>query len=307
MQDLPLPPLPAIRAFEAAARHGNFTAAADELGLTQAAVSYQIRQLEDRVGMPLFHRRPRGVELTTEGRNLARRASEALDLLRSAFAEARRAGQGTLTLSVLPTFAMTVLAPRLGRFQVSHPEIALRVDVDNRPVDLVAGEASVGIRSGSGRWPGLVSHLIFRPGFTPCISPGFVARYGMPAAPSDMLSLPRVDPDDEDWDVWFEACGLAPPSRAQGGQASLQLQVLTVQLARKGEGAALLSPLFFRDLLASGELIQPFDTFLASSHSLYLVYPEHKRKNPAVRAFRDWFLADMDAFAPPGMSGRLDP
>lgn len=306
MSDLPLPPLPAVRAFEAAARHGNFTAASEELGLTQAAVSYQIKQLEDRVGVPLFLRRARGVELTAEGAALARRASDALEILRGAFADARRAGQGTLTLSALPTFAMTVLAPRLGRFQISHPDIALRVDVDNRPVDLVAGEATVAIRSGLGRWPGVVSHFLFRPGFTPLVSPEFVERHGMPRTPSDMLSLPLVDPDDEDWAVWFEASGVTPPLRRQGRPAMLQAQILTVQLARRGEGAALLSPLFFRDLLQSGELIQPFDTYLASSHSLYLAYAEHKRNNAAVRAFRDWFLADMEDFARPGTPGRLD-
>jgi LysR family glycine cleavage system transcriptional activator len=306
MPDLPLPPLSAVRAFEAAARHRNFTAAGAELGLTQAAVSYQIRQLEDRIGAPLFLRRARGVDLTTEGAELARRAGEALDILRAAFADARGAGTGTLTLSTLPTFAMTVLATRLGSFQIGHPDVALRVDVDDRMVDLLAGEAMIAIRSGLGHWPGLVSHFLFRPGFTPFVSPAFVARYGLPRTPADMLSLPLVDPDDEDWGVWFEACGVATPAPRQGRQATLRSQVLTVQVARRGDGAALLSPLFFRDLLASGELIQPFDTYLATSHSLYLVYAEHRRNNPNIRAFRDWFLADMEEFAPTGTHGRLD-
>lgn len=306
MPDLPLPPLPAIRAFEAAARHGNFTAAGDELGLTQAAVSYQVKQLEDRIGVPLFLRRARGVELTPEGADLARRAGEALDLLRSAFAEARKASQGTLTLSALPVFAMTVLAPRLGRFQISHPDVSLRVDVDNRAVDLVKGEATVGIRSGLGVWPGLVAHFLFRPGLTPFISPAFVERHGMPRSPADLLTLPRIDADFPEWANWFDSCGLPPPPRAAGLQPVLQSQLLTVQLARQGAGAALLSPLYFRDLLDSGDLIQPFGDHLANSHSVYLVHAEHKRNNPAVRAFRDWLLADIQEFAPPGTPGRLE-
>lgn len=306
MPELPLPPLPAIRAFEAAARHGNFTAAGDELGLTQAAVSYQIKQLEDRVGIPLFLRRARGVELTPEGTDLARRAGEALDLLRSAFAEARKASQGTLLLSALPVFAMTVLAPRLGRFQIGHPDVSLRVDVDNRAVDLVKGEATVGIRSGLGVWPGLVAHFLFRPGLTPVISPAFVERHGLPQSPADLLALPRIDPDFTEWANWFETCGLKAPPPATQLQPVLQSQLLTVQLARQGEGAALLSPLYFRDLFESGDLLQPFGGQLANAHSVYLVYAEHKRNNPAVRAFRDWLLADMMEFAPPGTPGRLD-
>lgn len=306
MSDLPLPPLPAIRAFEAAARHGNFTAAGEELGLTQAAVSYQIKQLEDRIGAPLFLRRARGVELTPEGADLARRAGEALDLLRSAFAEARKANQGTLTLSALPVFAAAVLAPRLGRFQISHPDVSLRVEVDNRAVDLVKGEATVGIRSGLGVWPGLVAHFLFRPGMTPFISGAYVERYGLPRTPADLLSAPRIDPDFPVWTHWFEACGLPAPPPSEVRQSVLQSQLLTVQLARQGEGAALLSPLYFRDLIESGDLIQPFGERMVNNHSVYFVYPEHKRSNPAVRAFRDWLLADVLEFAPPGTPGRLE-
>jgi LysR family transcriptional regulator, glycine cleavage system transcriptional activator len=295
--ELPLPPLPAIRAFEAAARHGNFTAAGVELGLTQAAVSYQIKQLEDRVGVPLFQRRARGVVLTEEGAALAHRAGEALDMLRSAFAEARRAGQGTLVLSALPTFAMTILAPRLGRFQITHPDVALRVDVDNRIVDLVAGQATVAIRSGPGEWPGIVAHRLFRPHYTVFVSPPFVERHGLPQTPEAMLDLPRIDPGDEAWGRWFEAGGITPPALPPGRQVTLQSQVLMLPVARSGEGAALLSPVFFRDHIDNGDLIQPFDISVPDRHALYLVYAEHKRNNPAVRAFRDWFLADIAAVA----------
>lgn len=119
----PLPPLPAVRVFEAAARHGSFTRAGEELGMTQAAVSYQIRLLEDRVGLPLFRRGARGVALTADGARLAERAGEALEILRQAFAEIRREGDETLVISALATFAAHLLAPRLGHFQIAHPEV----------------------------------------------------------------------------------------------------------------------------------------------------------------------------------------
>lgn len=185
---LSLPPLTAIRAFEAAARHRSFTAAGAELGMTQAAVSYQIKVLEDRVGQPLFHRKARGVDLTPEGARLAERAGEALDTLRSAFAEARLANDETLVISVLPTFAAQILAPRLGAFQIAHPEITTRVSVEERSVDLLAGEATVAIRAGLGRWPGLAAHYIMPGDFAPMVSPAFIARHGRPTQPSDLLS-----------------------------------------------------------------------------------------------------------------------
>ncbi len=298
--DQPLPPLPAIRAFEAAARHLSFTLAATELGLTQAAVSYQIKQLEDRVGLPLFARHGRGVSLTGEGARLAARAGEALDLLRQAFAEARRDSREALVISALPTFATRFLAARLGRFQISHPDVMTRVEVDFRAVDLIAGEATVAIRSGGGRWPGLEARLLMQPSYTPVISPAFIARHGRPERPEDLLSLPLCDPDDSGWDEWFALAGL---KRGTGGARSrgpglAGTQLLTAEAALAGNGASLLCPVFFPDLVARGDLILPFDLYMPDPACIYLVYPEKRRNSPAIRAFRDWLLAEMREFLP---------
>lgn len=293
MTPAPLPPLAAIRAFEAAARHGSFTAAASELGMTQAAVSYQIKVLEDRVGLPLFRRKARGVELTAGGKRLADRTGEALEILREAFAEVRHASDDTLVISVLATFAAHILAPRLGHFQIAHPQVTTRVEVDHRLADLQTGEAAIAIRAGSGTWPGLQAHFLFHSEYAPMISPALIDRYGPPRTPADLLDLPLIDAEDEAWAGWFEAAGLTPPRPLTGGYSLLGTQLLTAQAALTGQGVCLLNPIYFRDMLARGDLIQPFDIIWRDRISNYLVYPERRRNAPAIRAFRDWMLAEV--------------
>ena len=246
----PLPPLAAIRAFEAAARHGSFTAAGAELGMTQAAVSYQIRLLEERVGAPLFRRRARGVVLTAEGQRLAEPAGEAMAILREAFAEVRRDAGETLVISVLATFATHVLAVGLGRFQIAHPAITTRVEIDHRMVDLLAGEATVAIRSGQGVWPGLRADHLMRATYTPMVSRAFLERHGPLRRPEDLLTVPRLDADDPDWALWFRAAGVEPPPAAARPASSLGIQALDAQAVMAGHGAGILTPVYFRDALA---------------------------------------------------------
>lgn len=290
---LPLPPLAAIRVFEAAARHLSFTSAGEELGMTQAAVSYQIKVLEDRVGLPLFRRRARGVALTPDGARLAERAGEALEILRQSFAEARKERDETLVISVLPTFGAHFLASRLGRFQIANPQVTTRVEVDHRLADLQAGEATVAIRTGRGVWPGLTTHFLMHADYAPMISPAFIARYGRPTEPADLLDLPLIDATDEGWDGWFVAAGVRAPQDRRAGRSFLGAQILTVQAAMAGQGVCLLSPVFFADMLARGDLIQPFTTTWRDASAMYLAYPERRRNAPAIRAFRDWLLAEV--------------
>lgn len=296
MPDLPLPPLPAIRAFEAAARTGNFTAAGEELGLTQAAVSYQIKQLEDRVGLPLFQRGPRGVTLTPDGARLAGRAGEALQILREAFAEARQVRDERLVISVLPTIAQQLLAPRLGAFQIAHPTITTRVEVEDRLADLTGGEATVAIRMGAGKWPDIVAHYLLPGIFTPMISPAFIASYGQPRQPADFLTLPVIDPEDPGWAIWFRAAGVTPPEGPTRAGTLFGVQAFTAQAAIAGHGASLLNPGLFRAEIKRGDLIQPFDILAQEDFAYWLVYAERRRGLPAIRAFRDWLL---DEIRPP--------
>src|SRR5262249_28553189 len=159
-------PLSSIRVFEAAARLLSFTGAAKELGMTQAAVSFQVKALERRLDQPLFRRLPREVALTPAGERLARAASEALASLRTAVSDITDAGEGVRAVTTMQTFAARWLAPRLGAFQVSHPKIAVRVETTGRVVDLLRGEADVAIRTGAGDWPGMEAIPLFPTGWT---------------------------------------------------------------------------------------------------------------------------------------------
>lgn len=151
-----LPPLSAIRVFESASRHASFTRAVEELGMTQAAVSYQIKLLEERVGAPLFLRKPRQVELTELGKRLAPAINDAFETMRAAFASAREDTQGVLTISAVVTFAANWLVQRLGSFQMRHPALAVRLDTSNDMVDFATSNVDMAIRSGRGEWPGMI-------------------------------------------------------------------------------------------------------------------------------------------------------
>ncbi len=290
--DQQLPPLTAIRVFEAAARHGSFTHAASELGLTQAAVSYQIKLLEDRVGQPLFQRRARGVSLTPVGAALAERAGVALEILRAAFAEARDEVEETLEISTLATFATHVLAPRLDTFQRAHPAFSTRISIDHRLVDLQAGEATLAVRAGKGKWPGIRADYLMPSNYSPMISPAFIDRHGRPERPADLLGLPLIDPDDPGWAGWFALAGLKAPDPGRGFSL-LGTQLLTEQATRAGQGVGLLTPIYYREALRRGDLIQPFDLIWTDDIAIWLAYPERRRNAPAIRAFRIWITGVM--------------
>ena len=169
-----LPPMSAVRVFEAAARHQSFTRAAEELGMTQAAISYQIKVLEDRIGAPLFIRMPRQVILTQKGRQLAPAVTDAFEALRTAFAGVEEMVQSVLSITTLTTFAANWLIPRLGRFQQLQPGIAVKIDVSPHVAEFAQTEFDIAIRSGNGDWPGLEAHLLFPNLFTPVCSPDLI-------------------------------------------------------------------------------------------------------------------------------------
>src|SRR5438128_3963919 len=170
-----LPPLAAIRAFEAAARNENFTAAAAELGMTQAAVSYQVKALEERLGAPLFVRERGRARLTPLGHRLLPTLSQAFDSIEAAFATQREEDESLLTITTTHTFANTWLAWRLGAFQMAHPELAVRMTTSNEVCDLRGGDADIAIRAGNGGWEGLEEYRLFESSFTPMASPECIA------------------------------------------------------------------------------------------------------------------------------------
>ncbi|SEP78427.1 transcriptional regulator [Devosia sp. YR412] len=287
-----LPPLTAIRAFEAVARHLSFTKAGSELGMTQAAVSYQIRILEERVGAALFLRKPRQIALSEVGARLAPQVHQAFGLLHEAFADTRGQVDHVLAISSVVTFASQWLAQNLGLFQLEHPEIAVRLDSGNAMADLVHDEIDIGIRSlGAPQGNGLVSHLLVKSDFTPLLSPALADSVGGIRRPEDLLKLPMLDAQDEWVEQWFAVAGVAGYSPAGRPNFSLGVQSLLAQAAMAGQGVTMLTPAFFREEIAAGRLIQPFDLLAPAGHGYYLVYAESRRNAPKIKAFRDWMLA----------------
>jgi len=288
----PLPPLAAIRAFEAAARLLSFTRAGEELGMTQAAVSYQIKLLEARLGEPLFVRRPREVALTEAGKRLAPRTSEAFDILRDTYARFTEGALTTLTISTMHTFASQWLAPRLGTFQLLHPEVAVRLETTERLVDLATEGVDIAIRSGHGAWPGLATYKLLDVRFTPMLSPRLAESIGGVHEPEDILRLPLLDPKDPWWVTWLTANNLPLDILTRQTAPSLNVQALDAAAAIEGHGVTLLTPAYFRRELADGRLIQPFKQVIDDGLGYWLAYHEGRRNVPKIKAFRDWIVAE---------------
>ncbi|MFV0302013.1 MAG: LysR substrate-binding domain-containing protein [Paracoccus sp. (in: a-proteobacteria)] len=287
-----LPPLAAIRAFESAARHLSFTRAADELGMTQAGVSYQIKLLEERLGQALFLRRPRALELTALGHRLARPTSQAFDILRDAYAEP--AGRAATLSITTPLTTGNWLAERLGRFQTEHPDLTLRLDATDRVVDFAREDFDLALRNGKGDWPGVVCHRLFAFDFAPMLSPTLLdgARLDRP---EDLLDLPWIESRRASWAMWMEAAGIAAAQCRAHRSPHLGTQIHEARAAIAGQGVAMLTPRFFRHELATGSLIQPFGLTATNGSFYWLVYPEARRNRPAIRAFRRFLLAEVAA------------
>lgn len=291
-----LPPLPSVRVFEAAARHENFTLAAGELGMTQAAVSYQIRLLEERLGIALFVRSKRRVTLSEAGRRLAPVVSDAFDRLSEGFSGLVDEDESVLAISTAQTFASNWLAPRLGGFQIARPELAVRLLTSNAMADFARDEVDVAVRMGTGPWPGLRQHFLFCLHATPLCTPEFRDRHRL-ERPEDLLRVPRLNAHDWWWKPWLEEAGVALEDEPPRQGIRLDSQALEGNAALAGHGVGLLTPLYWRGELAAGRLVQPFDLVVVSGPALWLVYPEHKRGRAKIRAFRDWLLGEMAAEA----------
>ncbi len=288
-----LPPLAAVRVFEAAARHENFTAAAVELGMTQAAVSYQVRVLEERTGQPLFRREKKRVVLTDTGRRVAAELTRAFDAIDESFAQLRRDDDVTLTVSTTRTFANTWLAWRLGGYQMANPDMAVRMTAEDALSDFVRDPADVAIRSGLGPWNGVHADLLFRVGFTPMCSPRFLAERGSTLAPVDLLKLPLIGSDDPWWMYWLREAGVTYTDTPGRGGVRLDSQASEGHAAMAGQGLAMLTPFLWCNDIADGRLVRPFAQVSSRGYGYWLVVPEHRRNVPKIRRFRDWLLAEI--------------
>lgn len=260
--------------------------------MTQAAVSWQIKALEGRLGQSLFRRLPREVQPTEGGERLSRAATEAMTLLRRAVSDLTEADEHILSITTLASLAAQWLAPRLGAFQVANPGLAVRLDTNPTLLDLSREGFDVGLRSGHGDWPGMESQPIMPSVFTPVCSPEMAERLGF-QHPCDLLQAPRIGMEKE-WGAWFAAAGVTSGARASTRLAA-DYQVLEVAAALGGQGVALASPILFARELAAGLLVRPFDQTVSFHAGYYLVWPEGRGRSPKIKRFRDWLVAQAEA------------
>ena len=289
-----IPPLAAVRVFEAAARHGNFSRAGEELAMTQSAVSYQVKLLEERLGGPLFVRNGRAMVLTPLGQRIAPQVMEAFTLLDKAFAAARTENDTVLNITAPQTFSANWLSSRIGDFNLVRPDLAVRLNVTDTMVDLANSEYDVAIRGlparGAPEWdrmPGLIAHFLMRMPVTPMASPEFLAKHAI-KEPADLQRVPRISPEDDWWDLWIKS--LNEPDMQRHPGIRFESQVMDGHAAIAGHGVAILSPPMFQTAISAGQLVQAFPQVAYYRNSYWLVYAEHKRNLPKVRALRDWLL-----------------
>ncbi|EEE02681.1 beta-lactamase transcriptional regulator PenR [Burkholderia multivorans] len=285
-------PLNALRAFESSARHLNFTRAGLELSVTQAAVSQQVRALEERLGCALFTRLPRGLDLTDEGRALLPVLSDAFSRIETVLQQfdGGRLRQ-VLTLGVVGTFALGWLMPRLKRFRDTHPFVELRLRTHNNVVDLAAEGLDFAIRFGQGNWPATRNERLFDAPLTALCAPDIARRLRQPAdlAHETLLRSYRTD----EWLGWFDAAQLEPWTVNGPVFDSSRLMV---EAAMQGVGIALAPACMFERELQLGLLARPLDIDVHAG-GYWLTSLKSKSLTPAMTLFRDWITAEASAAA----------
>lgn len=294
-----LPPLSQLRAFEAAARHRSFKLAAEELAVTAAAVSHQIRQLEAWLGLALFERHTRRVELTAAAHSLWPVLRQGLDAFAEALAALAPPRAQAVTLAVTPAFAAHWLLPRLPRFQQLHPRIELRILASHAVVDLAHGGADLAVRYGGRDEPELEAQALPADRFLPVASPRLGLRTPADLAAQRLVHFDwhRPAPDRPTWPRWLRQSGLRHGDARGGLRFSEESHA--IQAAVAGQGVALLSHSLVQDDLARGVLVAPFGPELPAPAGRLL--RQRGNAGPAQQAVWDWLAAE---FAPPRGHGR---
>lgn len=289
-----LPPVHWLQAFDAAARHMSFTDAARELSITQSAVSQRIKQLEHRLGQRLFVRHARSLELTEAGRAYAPTVREAFERLRLSTGEVFGPGSDEpCTVRSTPGFMLHWLCPRLHRFRARHPDVTLRLTTVVWDADFTLDGADLEIRYGWGEWRDASSQRLTWERAVPVCTPQVAARLQTPADLAGETLL-HVVGFETGWPHWLAEAGLA--GTADATRAILcDTTVVVVDLARRGEGVALLRSSFAGEALRTGELCVPFDLALSLDEAFYLVQPVKRVLRPAAQAFRDWLVEEAEA------------
>lgn len=296
-----LPSLDSLRAYEAAARHLSFTKAAEELCVTQSALSHRVSDLEEELGLKLFRRLPRRLELSAEGETLAEGVRRGLaEIHRALAAIDQRQGAGPLTVSVLPSFASRWLIPRLPSFRALHPDIEVRISADAAPADLRGGAADLALRFGRGSYPGLHVVRLMADAVVPVCSPRLLEGQAPIVRPQDILRLPLLhdvvaaaDGSGADWPSWFQFAGVQDVACGDGLRFNQAL--LTLEAAANGLGVALARRSLISEDLASRRLVEMLPLAAPTSFAYFAVCLPEAATRPAVAAFLDWLLGEAKA------------
>ncbi len=298
-----IPGLQSLKAFDASARHLNFTRAAAELNVTPAAVSHQIKELEDAVGVPLFQRTSRHMQLTRQGQVLKPAIADALEGITRALQKLRQVENPTqVRVTVSPSLAAKWLVPRLDRFLESVPGADVRIDVSSEPLDFDREDIDVAIRFGDGNYPNLVVEKLFHDTLFPVCSPELLRGAKPLKEPKDLLQFTLIHLDWEaqgavwpNWRMWMLAAGVKDFNDTRGlhfSQTSLALQA-----AIDGHGVALGDSTLVGDDIASGRLVKPFELSLRSpaQFAYHLITRRDTAERPMTKAFRNWIIAEAAA------------
>ena len=288
-----LPPLNALRAFEATARHLSMKEAAAELAVTPGAVSQLVRGLEQRLGTQLFRRSNRAMVLTEAGqryfapiRHAFREIGEATRRLRAT------PDAGVLTVSAPPAFAASWLVPRLGRFRALHSDIELNITTTRGLANFLADGVDVAVRHGLGRYPGLRSDRITTIAMIPVCSPDLLAGRRL-HGPADLLALPLLhDAERTEWSLWFQAQGVPHIDHAASSGISFDDQMLLIRAAASGQGVALVTETLARPELEQGSLMRALDIAWPQEFAYWLVCPRATAEQRKIAVFRDWLLGE---------------
>jgi LysR family glycine cleavage system transcriptional activator len=285
-----LPPLNAVRAFEVAARHLSFKEAAAELGVTNGAISLQIKNLEDALGAKLFDRRARTVTLTNEGQRYFRSVRTAFRILKEATAEFRSIDRSILTVSCTPLFASQWLMPRLGSFQRQAPTVDVRISTTNRLIDFARDRIDLAIRHGLGRYPGLFTERLVDDDLIVVCSPRLIGDKKQRIRDADDLRQFAFlhEEHNDDWRLWLAAAGVEGIDWPAGPVLSDSKAVINAAVA--GDGMALLRESMIRSELRTGRLIRPLPARLKVDLAYYLVHPLGALDRREVGLFRQWLL-----------------
>jgi LysR family glycine cleavage system transcriptional activator len=287
-----LPQLNALKSFEAAARHESFTRAAEELCVTQGAVSHQVKALETELGVKLFNRERQRLVITEAGREYLSVVRDAFD--RIAIGTERllaRQNSGVLTVSTSPDFAAKWLVHRLGHFAEAHPEIDLRISAAMHHVDFAREDVDVAVRHGDGNWVGLHVENLCAEELFPVCSPKLIAAFDHVVNPSDLLRFPLLHLDHRtDWSRWLEAAGIVGVEVSHG--PILNHASMLIDAAADGQGLALARTVLAAWDLITGRLVRPLAGSLQLSKTYWIVCPKATSMLPKIVTFRDWVISE---------------